>query len=329
MRPNFLEKKDKISLIAPSCGCTSDDSIKKINTAIRVFKQSGYKISIGENVYKNDGIVASNHPIERANEFMEHYLSDSKILWSVGGGEFMSEILRYIDFKKIKKATPKWFVGYSDNTCLTFTLTTLCNIETIYGLNFSGMFNLDSKEAKNMLGILTGKTQFVGYPYYESIYVTKSSPLEDLVYDKNKYIIPYNYNKPFEGTIIGGCIDVLQCLCGTEFDNTKNYTEKSDGIIFFFENYDLSALSLRRALIQLRDAGWFNSIKGFIIGRSFLQEKCLTELPEKSYIDILKEYNVPILLNCDIGHLHPTIPIRCGSKVKITYQDNNIKMKYL
>lgn len=329
MRPNYLKENDTISLIAPSLGCTQDDSIKKLNQSIKTFKKLGYKIVIGNNVYKNDGIISSNHPIERANEFMESYLSDTNIVWSVGGGEFMSEILRYIDFEKIKNAKPKWFIGYSDNTCLTYTLTTLCNIETIYGLNFPAMFNLKSQEVKNMMRILKGEKQFIGYPYYESIYVTKSSPLDDLVYDKNKVIIPYNYKEPFEGTLIGGCIDVLQCLCGTKFDNTKNYTTNSDGIIFFFENYDLSALSLRRTLIQLRDAGWFNNIKGFIIGRSFLQEKCFTELPEKSYIDILKEYNVPILLNCDIGHLHPTLPIMCGSKAKITYQNNNIKIKYL
>ena len=43
---------------------------------------------------------------------------------SCGGGELMCEILRYVDFERIAQAKPKWFMGYSDNTNLTFLLTT-------------------------------------------------------------------------------------------------------------------------------------------------------------------------------------------------------------
>ena len=52
---------------------------------------------------------------------------------SCGGGELMCEILRYVDFERIAQAKPKWFMGYSDNTNLTFLLTTLCDTAAIYG----------------------------------------------------------------------------------------------------------------------------------------------------------------------------------------------------
>lgn len=45
----------------------------------------------------------------------------------------MCEILDYVDFDKIRKADPKWYLGYSDNTNFTFLLTTLCDTASIYG----------------------------------------------------------------------------------------------------------------------------------------------------------------------------------------------------
>ena len=45
----------------------------------------------------------------------------------------MGEDLPYVDFEKIKEAKPKWYLGYSDNTNMTFLLTTLCDVASIYG----------------------------------------------------------------------------------------------------------------------------------------------------------------------------------------------------
>ena len=45
----------------------------------------------------------------------------------------MCEILDYVDFERIGKADPKWYLGYSDNTNFTFLLTTLCDTASLYG----------------------------------------------------------------------------------------------------------------------------------------------------------------------------------------------------
>ena len=45
----------------------------------------------------------------------------------------MCETLDHIDFERLKKADPKWFVGYSDNTNLTYLLTTICDTASVYG----------------------------------------------------------------------------------------------------------------------------------------------------------------------------------------------------
>ena len=64
-------------------------------------------------------------------------------------------------------------------------------------------------------------------------------------------------------------MDCLVNLLGTEFDKVQEFTEKyqDDGIIWFLESCDLNVMSIRRAVWQMKHAGWFSHVKGFLIGR--------------------------------------------------------------
>ena len=330
MKPSYLEKNDIIYLIAPSFGCTTFPYEGRLKRAIKNFEKLGYKIHIGENVYKCDGICASSSSYNRAKEFMDAYESDAKIIMSVGGGETMVEILEHIDFEKIKSLPPKYFVGFSDNTNLTYTLTTICDIETIYGNNapnfYSRPFKYDTLQTYKML---IGEKEFEGFKSFELKGFDTEFPKYNL--NKRKIITAINYNKPFEGILLGGCLDCLVGLCGTKFDNTKNYINKhkDEGIIFYMEACDLNSIGIRRALFQLKMAGWFDNVKGFLIGRTRLyKDKSFEVTPVESYIDLLKEYNVPLLINIDLGHLSPSMPMKNGAYAKVLFENNNIKMTY-
>ena len=45
----------------------------------------------------------------------------------------MCEILDKVDFDRIRVTKPKWYMGFSDNTNMTFLLATLCDTASIYG----------------------------------------------------------------------------------------------------------------------------------------------------------------------------------------------------
>ena len=155
--------------------------------------------------------------------------------------------------------------------------------------------------------------------------------LQILVKNMETKIIAKNYNKAFEGRLIGGCLDCLANICGTKYDKTKEYINlhQDEGIIFFLEACELSSIGIRRALFQLKNAGWFNNIKGFIIGRSMnYYDESFGTTPTQAYSDLLSDLNVPILLDIDLGHLSPSIPIRCGGYAKIEYKENNIFITY-
>lgn len=338
-KPANLKLNDKISTIAPSFGVTTEPYKTRYLASVKRMKKEGYLIEEGENVFKAEGVASSASPKERAQEFIKAYKSDSKVIISVGGGELMCDILPYIDFEEIKNLPPKWFMGFSDNTNLTFTLTTLCDIETIYGPNFPGFFEKQFRVNQlDSLKMLHGENHFEGYPKWKKTDFNKPvdpnktiSPLAKTAYRSIKKIIPYNYNSPFSGRIIGGCLDCLVNICGTKFDKVEDFAEKykEDGFIWYLEACDLSPLSFRRALFQLKESNWFKYVKGFLIGRPFhFGDTCMGVDFFSATLDMLSEFNVPILMDIDLGHNPPSLPMKNGALATVKLENNNIIIDY-
>lgn len=329
MIPPYINKNSKFYLVAPSFGCTTSPYKERLEKTLITLPKKGHEVMVGPNCFLAEGKCASNTPQKRAEEFMKAYESDAEVILSVGGGEMMVEILDYIDFDKIKKSPPKWFVGFSDNTNLTLTLTTLSDVTTIYGPCAGGFhFNRYSYDVKACYQMLMGKKDFKGYYLFES--KTKNEdPLGNYKLTRKKIITPYNYQEPFTGTIIGGNLDILQNLCGTPYDKMKEYAESKEGIIFYFEACDLNPLGIKRALLQLKRAGWFSNIKGFLSGRPLcLNQEILGITDQNAVIDILKDFNVPILMNVDLGHIAPSLPMKNGVEATVKYENNNIYINY-
>ena len=48
-------------------------------------------------------------------------------------------------------------------------------------------------------------------------------------------------------------------------------------------------------------------------------------------LGILSKYNVPVIMDVDIGHLAPMMPLVCGSyaTVQVNGNDISVKMEYL
>lgn len=110
-----------------------------------------------------------------------------------------------------------------------------------------------------------------------------------------------------KGRLLGGCLDCLATLCGTKFDKVEEFNEKykEDGVLWFLEACDLNVMGIRRALWQLDESGWFKNTKGFLIGRPYCHGEEFFGLDQyKAVIDILSKYNVPIIMDLDIGHYH-------------------------
>jgi len=131
--PEFLKENGTIGFVAPSFGCSTEPYRTAFNHALDKWKKEGYGIDIGPNCYENSGVGISNTPEKCAEELTEWYCrKENDILISCGGGELMCEVLPFVDFERIRKADPKWYLGYSDNTNMTYLLTTLCDTAAVF-----------------------------------------------------------------------------------------------------------------------------------------------------------------------------------------------------
>ena len=97
-----------------------------------------------------------------------------------------------------------------------------------------------------------------------------------------------------------------------------------------FEIYDLNVISIQRALFQLKEAGWFKYIKGFIFGRprACFKEKMFNISHYQAIKENLKSLKVPVLMDVDLGHFDPSMPIITGVKARVEYKDKNIRITY-
>ena len=335
--PKFIRPGDTLGFPAPSFGCNIEPYRTAFDHAQEVLRQKGFQTVCGPNAYAGDGIGISSSPENCGGEITKMLLSDGiDAVLSCGGGELMCEILRYVDFERIAQAEPKWFMGYSDNTNLTFLLTTLCDTAAVYG-PCAPSFGMEPwhEAIEDAYRLLRGeKLAFEGYRAYETApdkdaehplepYAC-TAPREIVAFDPEKGILPKDSERElaFSGRLIGGCLDVLAMLCGTRYDRVGDFAEKyrDDGLVWFLEACDLNVFAIRRALWQLQNAGWFRHVKGFLIGRPWAGQEARMGLDHiRAVTDVLAEYKVPILLDTDIGHLPPMIPLISGSTAEVRY----------
>ena len=132
--PEFLPENGTIGFVAPSFGCSIEPYHTAFLNAHKKFTGLGHRLELGPNCYASEGIGISSTPEACGAELTEYYCSDKNdILISCGGGELMCEILDKVDFDRIRVTKPKWYMGFSDNTNMTFLLATLCDTASIYG----------------------------------------------------------------------------------------------------------------------------------------------------------------------------------------------------
>ncbi len=334
--PKFLKDGGTIGFVAPAFGCDSEPYKTAFENSLGKWQKMGYKTHLGPNVYEGSGIGISATPEKCGEELNNEYcLGDSDILISCGGGELMCEVIPYMDFEKMSMAEPKWFMGYSDNTNFTFLSATIMDTAAIYG-PCAAAFGMEPwhKSLKDALGILTGKTDTVkNYDLWE----------KESLKDEEHPLAPYNVTEKTEvkcfpddlcvmgGRLLGGCLDSLANLVGTKYDKVRDFNNRyyKDGVIWFLEACDLNVMSIRRALFQLREAGWFDEAKGFIIGRPLcFGEEAFGLNQYNAVTDILEGLNVPIIMDADIGHLAPMMPIICGGSAKVAFSGGTLSITY-
>ena len=248
-----------------------------------------------------------------------------KLIIYAGGGDFLMEMLDELDFEVLKKSTPKWTQGFSDITHISFLLNTLCDIPSIYSENVKDYAMTPLyQNLTNSLQIAGGKelVQNSFEKYQEQIEDNQDGTyhLTAKVEWKN---ITGQEEIVMEGRALGGCIDCIDTLIGTKFDEVKEYIEtyKQDGTIWFLEAYEMNTPLLQRILWKMKHAGYFKYCKGIVFGRPYIMREDYEISEKQAILDAIGNLEIPIIIGADIGHIPPQLAITQGAILKITSKD--------
>lgn len=333
--PEFvMPGKNKIAVTAPSDGNSKEFDYRRLDFAKANLNKKGVEVIETANV-RTSNKGRSSDALERARQFMQVWdAPDVAAVISAKGGDFLMEMLPCIDFDKIK-SNPKWFQGYSDNTGLAFTITTLCDIASVYCNNFNdfAMKNWHQSLANNW-DILCGRNVIqTSYEKYQDGFFDGDNGDEGYYLNhltEWKAACGCDSSVKMSGRLIGGCLDVLLNLVGTGYDKVKEFVSKyrADGILWYMESFSLSSEALERGLWQLGQAGWFDNVTGFIFGRPAFFTSDSDTSYEEAVMNVLAKYNVSVILDADIGHKPPQFTMINGAVCTIEFDGTNGVLSY-
>jgi muramoyltetrapeptide carboxypeptidase len=153
------------------------------------------------------------------------------------------------------------------------------------------------------------------------------SKLKNVLFGNNlSYSITSNKNNKAgksEGIIVGGNLTLIQSTIGS-----KTELKIKDKILFI-EEIGEYAYHIDRMLHSLKRAGYFENCKGLIVGQISDVKKNTTDFGRsinEIILDVLDEYNFPILFDFPAGHEKTNFPIILGRKVILEVSKSKSKV---
>ena len=331
--PKLLQKGDTIGICAPSAGASGDVLSARLDRAISNVKALGYPVIETNSIRHNEKCVSADSAI-RASEFMQLY-EDPNVaaILPPWGGEFLMDMLPYLDFDKVASLPAKWVCGYSDISTLLFTLTLVSDIASIHGSNLLNMGYVRIHDSDmRLFDVMTNSSTtqkswetYGGYTSWDDFSVE--------IYQLNK---PSFWNSlqeedrsSFQGMMIGGCMDTLCKLIGSRFAPVEEFLYKYSqyGFIWTLESCEMDASDIYRTLWQMQECGWFKFCRGIIIGRPDGYKDKQDFVFEDALKQGIGSLHIPVLYNADIGHIPPQMQIVNGALGSVEYTNGKVVIR--
>jgi muramoyltetrapeptide carboxypeptidase len=295
MRPPYLQVGDTIAILAPA-GILKNRQ-ETIQKAKELAESWGFKVVLGKHIFNKNSHFAGSDA-ERAADFQKALDNvNIKAIWAGRGGYGSVRILDKLDYTMFLQH-PKWIIGYSDITAFHSHIHNL-GVETLHAMMGT---SVDDKP--------------------ELIIETLSSFKKAIFGKQLKYNIPssnYNRKGKVEGQIIGGNLALLASMLGSNSQTDTN------GKILFIEEIGEYKYSIDRMLQSLKRAGYFDNCAGLIIGDISKIKHNSTKWGhtiEELVLDVVKEYNFPVLFDFPAGHKEDNRAIIFGRNIELDVKES-------
>jgi muramoyltetrapeptide carboxypeptidase LdcA involved in peptidoglycan recycling len=337
IRPKKLQKGDTIAAISLSWGGPGTIP-SKYNYGVRQLENLlDVKVKPTRQALK-DAQWLHDNPKARADDLMEAFLDpDIKAIISTIGGSDSIRLLPYIDLDVIAQ-NPKIFMGYSDTTISHFACYK-AGLSSFYGPSIMAGFGenggLHPYMAQAVKKMLCNSAAPGIWEPDTSGWVSEQHSWDDTTY----LDIPRPLNNPVQplylqgdakvkGRLIGGCLEVLEFLKGTDYWPNLNEWE---GCVLFIETSEEapSPEFLIRVLRNYAAQGILQRLSGVLFGRP---GGLKTNEKFKSYDDALLQVitkecsldNLHIVTHLAFGHTDPMHVLPYGAMVEIDSSSETI-----
>jgi muramoyltetrapeptide carboxypeptidase len=300
INPASLKPGDKIGLIAPA----SNFNREAFERGCQSLRRLGYEPVFSDDIFDRDLYFAGSAE-RRLREFESMVQRvDVSALIGVRGGYGSNYLLERLNFELFTQH-PKIILGCSDLTSLLTAISDRTGLVTFHG----PMVAKDIAEGS----------------------FEKSSWSNALAAAAANWTIPTNEAEVLkpgkaQGRLYGGCLSLLVASLATGFEI------QTDDALLFIEDVAEKPYQIDRMLMQLRLAGKFRNVHGFIFGEMLecvqpgKQEYTLQEVVTR----VLGEYNVPVVYGVKSGHVsggNLTLPF--GVQAELTADANGVTLKVL
>lgn len=327
IKPPRLKPGDKIATVSLSWGGAGDPEFlwRYEQGKQRLEQVFGFQVVEMPLTLKGSNYVYNN-PKARARDLMQAFLDPSiKGIISCIGGDESVRMLPYIDYNVIRK-NPKVFMGYSDTT-VTHMICRKAGVSSFYGpavlSEFAENIKMYDYTVHWIQQVLFSAAPIGDIPAAEGWtseylpWLIENKETQRLLKPNTGYEVLQG-SGVHEGELIGGCIEVLEMLKGTE---VWPEPDEWDGKLLFFETSEdkpdpnMFGYWLRNYGSQ----GILHKVKGLLFGKpydeAFMDDYRAMIL--RIVRDELRLTELPIFFNMNFGHTSPMSILPYGARAAI------------
>ncbi|WP_278258535.1 S66 peptidase family protein [Nocardioides convexus] len=238
------------------------------------------------------------------------------------GGETAIDLVDLIDWDTLASAEPTWLVGYSDLSTLLLPVTTRLGWASLHGDNLADTPYESPAGLLRWLDVAAGPGPHVQHDsglvadwvrFEEDPRATRWREV-----GAGGWRLQGAETLDVTGRLVGGCIETLVNLAGSPYGDVAGFGREhaADGLIIYVEAAEEGAATICRHLHGLRLAGWFEHARAVLVGRTNAADHPrMTQ--EEAVLDALDRLGLPIVLDLEIGHVPPHLPLVNGALARV------------
>src|SRR6266550_1858933 len=296
LRPPPLLVGDTIGVVAPS----SAPQPGWLFRGAKAMEEAGYKVILDSEIERFRRFQKREDE-RRAENLMAIWRNpEVKAVISGTGGYGAMRLLPYLDPEVFRK-NPKAFVGYSDITALHLWLMRRALLRVFHGPTLDDLFPGGSDPTvASLLSALTNPRPGAKLGGH-SVRAVRSGRAV--------------------GRLTGGNLSLVQQSIGTPYE-----IDTRGAILFLEETRDPMSFVDER-LVHLRSAGLLRDVQGIVFGHLSL-DRCEEDEFENFLLDLLPDFDGPILMDFPAGHDAPNLTLPLGTEVELVSSESTGWLAY-